>query len=116
MTKSIPARLTGKKVIQTHDLVWTSMQQHWVGAQLRSGKRADELLIAQTPLKSGLILPMTPTATPISAPAEQQYQNNNNKDQFHSKSPKVTTSDGWNSPSWIKFRPPSDGTNALKYH
>jgi hypothetical protein len=30
---------------------------------------------------------MTPTAPPISATAEQQYQNNNNKDQFHSKPP-----------------------------
>jgi hypothetical protein len=67
--------------------VWRRRRDAETGAALRSGKRADELLIAQTPLKSGLILPMTPTATPISASAEQQYQNNNNKDQFHSKSP-----------------------------
>jgi hypothetical protein len=32
-------------------------------------------------------LPMTSTATPVSAAAKQQQQNNHNKDQFHRKSP-----------------------------
>jgi len=32
-------------------------------------------------------LPMTSTATPVSATAKQQHQNNDNKDQFHRKSP-----------------------------
>jgi PAS domain S-box-containing protein len=32
-------------------------------------------------------LPMTSTATPVSAAAKQQHQNNYNKDQFHRKSP-----------------------------
>jgi CTP:molybdopterin cytidylyltransferase MocA len=32
-------------------------------------------------------LPMTSTATPVSATAKQQHQNNHNKDQFHRKSP-----------------------------
>jgi hypothetical protein len=32
-------------------------------------------------------LPMTSTATPVSAAAKQQHQNNDNEDQFHSKSP-----------------------------
>jgi hypothetical protein len=31
-------------------------------------------------------LPMTSTATPVSAAAKQQQQNNYNKDQFHRKS------------------------------
>ena len=35
----------------------------------------------------GAILPMTPAATPISATAKQQQQNNNDKNQVHSKSP-----------------------------
>ena len=35
----------------------------------------------------GAILPMTAAATPISATTEQQHQNKNNEDQFHSKSP-----------------------------
>jgi len=34
------------------------------------------------------ILPMTSAATPVSAAAEQQHQNNDNQDQFHSKSPR----------------------------
>ncbi len=33
------------------------------------------------------ILPMTSAATPVSAAAKQQYQDNDNKDQFHKKSP-----------------------------
>ena len=33
------------------------------------------------------ILPMTPTATPISATTKQQHQKNNDENQFHSKSP-----------------------------
>jgi hypothetical protein len=32
-------------------------------------------------------LPMTSTATPVSAAAKQQHQNNYDKDQFHRKSP-----------------------------
>jgi hypothetical protein len=32
-------------------------------------------------------LPMTPAATPVSAAAKQQHQDNDNKDQFHEKSP-----------------------------
>jgi hypothetical protein len=28
-------------------------------------------------------LPMTPTATPVSATAKEQHQNNDDKDQFH---------------------------------
>jgi hypothetical protein len=39
-------------------------------------------------------LPMTSTATPISAAAKQQHQNNDDEDQFHTKSPSCqTTSD-----------------------
>ena len=37
--------------------------------------------------RRGPILPMTPTATPISATTEQQQQNNNDENQVHSKSP-----------------------------
>ena len=33
------------------------------------------------------ILPMTSTATPVSAAAKQQHHNNYDKDQFHRKSP-----------------------------
>jgi hypothetical protein len=32
-------------------------------------------------------LPMTSAATPVSAAAKQQHQNNHNKDHFHGKSP-----------------------------
>jgi hypothetical protein len=32
-------------------------------------------------------LPMTSTATPVSAAAKQQHHNNYDKDQFHRKSP-----------------------------
>jgi hypothetical protein len=45
---------------------------------------------------------MTPTATPVSAAAEQQHQDNDNEDQFHSKSPlKVNTS------GFLQGRPPA---------
>jgi hypothetical protein len=37
--------------------------------------------------RRGPILPMTPTATPISATTKQQQQNNNDENQVHSKSP-----------------------------
>jgi len=33
------------------------------------------------------LLPMTSAATPVSATAKQQYQNNDNEDQFHEKPP-----------------------------
>ncbi len=36
-------------------------------------------------------LPMTSTATPVSAAAKQQHHNNYNKDQFHMKSPLMVT-------------------------
>jgi hypothetical protein len=32
-------------------------------------------------------LPMPPAATPVSAAAEQQYQNNNDENQIHGRSP-----------------------------
>jgi hypothetical protein len=35
---------------------------------------------------------MTSAATPISAAAKQQHQNNDNKDQFHEKSPLMVMS------------------------
>src|ERR1700676_3479789 len=36
-------------------------------------------------------LPMTSVATPVSAAAKQQHQDNDNKDQFHEKSPSTVT-------------------------
>jgi len=38
---------------------------------------------------SAITLPMTSTATPVSAAAKQQHQNSYNKDQFHRKSPSL---------------------------
>jgi len=39
------------------------------------------------PGRRDLISPMTPAASPIAATTKQQHQNNDNEDQFHSKSP-----------------------------
>jgi hypothetical protein len=42
-----------------------------------------------------MLSPMTSAATPVSAAAKQQHQNNDNEDQFHRKSPlRVMTSNG----------------------
>ena len=48
---------------------------------------ASTLEIMRRAGRRGPILPMTPTATPISATTEQQQQNNNDENQVHSKSP-----------------------------
>jgi hypothetical protein len=46
---------------------------------------------------------MAPTTTPVSAAAEQQHDNNDNKNQFHWESPLIITQRG-NRPSGTKFR------------
>jgi hypothetical protein len=45
-------------------------------------------------------LPMTSAATPVSAAAEQQDQNDDNKDQFHGISPLMTMSSKKELPGW----------------
>jgi hypothetical protein len=45
---------------------------------------ADAVIVS---IRRRSILPMTATATPIAATTEQQHKNNDNEDQFHSKSP-----------------------------
>src|ERR1700733_1887262 len=55
--------------------------------QASTWEPASTLEIMRRVGRRGPILPMTPTATPISATTEQQQQNNNDENQVHSKSP-----------------------------
>ena len=62
-----------------------------LGRRARAGagaSRVDRRANARSaPRRRVKFLPMTSAATPVSAAAKQQHQNNYNKDHFHGKSP-----------------------------